>query len=779
MFSLSILILAAVLPIEAYVRANGNLNIDQAQVSVRGRANFSSLKDYYPLKDTDGEDRTFDLNGKDGKAVISGKWQWRQINGKTIEGVLECTGRKDMKLHELAPYISFPMRYYSESLWEANGRKTGLENEDFFRRDNAREIIFHLDDKRKLILTMESESAVKTEDFRKWTESWIMRFGLVQRGRDVAKGDIFRIKFRLSSPSGIKLHQFKNYTLSENDCWVRYEHSKDFSAGSALDFSEMGLQDAPSGKYGWLKADNGRFFFEGRPEIGQKFCGANLCQTANYLTHELADTLIDRFVRLGYNAIRIHHHDKYLPDPENWDRLDYLVAKGVEKGIYFTTDMYVSRPVKYSEIGLEGDQNLSKGLYKNLVPIYEPAFEDWCNFSRMFFEHVNPYTGRAYKDEPALALISLINESKLSGYKELNDPVLQEAWIKFGGEGKLTRKSKGYKDFEVYLHKQTYEKCSKFLRSIGVKALFTTDNNGHFSKETSGANGLYDYLDDHFYIDHPRFLRKKWSLPRACNNTNTVYTGGPGILKKNGNKATKPWVVTEWNYCSPNRYRSLAGLMTGAKAATGGMDGLWRFTYSHSLKDISYSGANSPTTFNLATDPINAASERATICLFLRGDLSDSNGIREDKENGTLTVTSDKTCGVFAYSGEMKAGPLTATVKDAPASLWVSSLDGEAISRSSRMLLVHLTDIQGDGATFLDCFRDVVLSWGKGCLIEKGSAEVSLKLEQPRDYEIWELAGDGHRVRLLKAKIKDGKLNFNVSTDGPSGGRIYYEIVKK
>ena len=37
----------------------------------------------------------------------------------------------------------------------------------------------------------------------------------------------------------------------------------------------------------------------------------------------------------------------------------------------------------------------------------------WKAFAKNLMTHVNPYTGRAYKDEPALPLISLINEGGL------------------------------------------------------------------------------------------------------------------------------------------------------------------------------------------------------------------------------------------------------------------------------------------------------------------------------------------------------------------------------
>jgi len=567
-------------------------------------------------------------------------------------------------------------------------------------------------------------------------------------------------------------------TITESERWVKYEHSKNFAPGSALDFSQLGLLDAPSGKYGWLKIKDGDFFFEGKSDKPVRFNGINLCYTANYLSHALADSLIDRLVCLGFNSIRIHHHDNYLYDAQNWEKLDYLVARAISKGIYFTTDMFVSRNIKYSDLGFEKEGNMSKNLFKALVGCYEPAFENWCSFSKMFMEHVNQYTGRAYKDEPALNLISLINEDKIRNCKELDNPGLQKAWNEFGGKGKLRKDAEGFYEFEDYLHAQSYKKCSAYLRSLGCKALFTIDNNGHDHREDKGAAQLYDYMDDHFYIDDKRTLTKNGGLPQVCKHINTVYTNGVKTLSYPVKKPTKPMAVSEWNFCGANKYRSQGGLMTGALASVRGYDAMWRFAYSHTDRDVKAENSSQPSNYNVSTDPVMTANQRAMSCLFAREDLTDSAGIVMNKEAGSLTVISDRTCGFFCYDGDMEAGPLKAKISEAPASLWVSSLDESAIPDSKRLLLVHVTDVCGNGARYGNESRTIILSWGKNCLIEKGRANVSLSVSNPRSYVVYELRADGTRAGKIKTSVKNGRLDFEVSTNGPRGGRIYYEIIK-
>ena len=104
-----------------------------------------------------------------------------------------------------------------------------------------------------------------------------------------------------------------------------------------------------------------------RESFPVRFYGVNLCFGANYLSKVDAEMIVDRFVRCGYNTICIHHHDgDWHASSENRDRLDYLIAKAIEKGIYITTDLYVSRPVKWRSVGIDRDGVMEKSLYRTL-----------------------------------------------------------------------------------------------------------------------------------------------------------------------------------------------------------------------------------------------------------------------------------------------------------------------------------------------------------------------------------------------------------------------------
>ena len=278
----------------------------------------------------------------------------------------------------------------------------------------------------------------------------------------------------------------------------------------------------------------GHFEFEKLPGVSQRFYGVNFCFTGNYPTHEQADQVVTRLVRLGYNTIRVHHYERDLVgwkggiefNPEMIDRLDYFLAAAIRQGLYVTTDLFVSRPVAWKDIGL-ADRGPGlipeKGFYKCLVALWDPAFEDWKKFSEKFLLHVNPYTGRRYLDEPAMPLISLINEGQLTmgwtrkNYAAREDPIIRDAWTKWLAERRAAdpafcpdaptaaqdvssygTNNAAFAHFMADVERRSASRMIAFLRKLGSRALFTNANCGpHYTPMQFTREDCYDYVDDH------------------------------------------------------------------------------------------------------------------------------------------------------------------------------------------------------------------------------------------------------------------------------------------
>jgi hypothetical protein len=454
--------------------------------------------------------------------------------------------------------------------------------------------------------------------------------------------------------------------ISAGADWIPLQPELEIEPGSALDFSAMGFVDAPAGKHGRVIARaDGQFAFEQRPETPQRFYGVNLCFGAHYLSHEEADRLADRLVRLGYNTLRVHHHERELVsgqvpttrlNPERLDQFDYLMAALIQRGIYLTTDLYVSRSVPYREVGIDRDGRIPMDTYKVMVPVHEGTWQNWKEFSRALLAHVNPYTGRSYAHEPALAWLAMINEGNFGNFHSdiLTIPEWRQAWNRWlaqryanpaalaavwgselkadenpwtgtvalpesiSGAGLRTRDCIAfYSDTE----REMVERMTRFLREdLGCEALISNANSWTYFVTDQGARAHYDYVDDHFYVDHPRFLEQSWRLPSHCPNTSPIADGATGGRSKTFTRLMdKPFTITEYNYSGPGRFRGVGGILTGALGSLQGWGGIWRFAYSHSREAMF--NPSRMGYFDLASDPLSQAAERASLCLFLRGDM--------------------------------------------------------------------------------------------------------------------------------------------------------------
>ncbi len=332
------------------------------------------------------------------------------------------------------------------------------------------------------------------------------------------------------------------------------------------------------------------------------------------------------------------------------------MAALIKRGIYLTTDLFVSRGVPWREIGVDRDGEVPMDTFKILVPVHPGAYENWKQFSRALLDHVNPYTQRRYADEPALAWLSMINEGNFGNFlKDLRTfDEWRQAWNRWlakryadratlaaawGGElGSDEDPAKGSVALSdnIYDSKVRTRDCiaffgdterdmvmrmTRFLREdLGCRALVSNANSWTRFTTDQAARAVYDYVDDHFYVDHPQFLEGAWRLPSRCPNTSPIANGATGGRNLGFTRLfDRPFTITEYNYSAPGRFRGVGGILTGALGALQDWDGIWRFAYSHGREAMFTPSRMNY--FDMACDPLGQAAERASLCLFLRGDL--------------------------------------------------------------------------------------------------------------------------------------------------------------
>ena len=63
----------------------------------------------------------------------------------------------------------------------------------------------------------------------------------------------------------------------------------------------------------------------------------------------------------------------------------------------------------------------------------------------------------------------------------------------------------------------------------------------------------------------------------------------------------KPFGFSEFNYAAPNAYRTESGPLTGAYAALQGWDAIWRFAFSHDMRNLTQPSPGNY--FDVSVDP--------------------------------------------------------------------------------------------------------------------------------------------------------------------------------
>lgn len=430
------------------------------------------------------------------------------------------------------------------------------------------------------------------------------------------------------------------YYEEDMSAWYAFVPAPDeFKSGAVLDFSKT--TDKPAGKRGPVSVNaEGRIEFkDGSRAV---FWGTDIVAADIFRSHDEAEKLVKKLAKLGCNIIRLHHMDADWANPNIFDRsyndtrhlsadsldkLDYLVAKAEENGIYIFMDMLVHRKLKAGD-GYAGWQDISNGMKE--VVFYDEKLQDLTKeYITNLLTHKNKYTGVAYKDDPAIVFTEIVNESSLfyiDRNQEIKEPQLKkldklfnaylsekysstaalkkawgcleageslekgsvkrekfktnwESWEKFA-QSNCGPRAEDTKRFYYGLESKFFKKMYKHIKSLGFKGLVAGSN--HWEKFDADllANSELDFIDRHSYWDHPS---GGWSVdepisfqdkPALKSKTNPVSELAHSRVYK------KPFTVSEWNFLIPNMYRTGAPVYMAAYAALQGWDAMMQFNFS-------------------------------------------------------------------------------------------------------------------------------------------------------------------------------------------------------
>lgn len=193
-----------------------------------------------------------------------------------------------------------------------------------------------------------------------------------------------------------------------------------FQFEPATGISLAGMDRVPAGQNGFVSTYGDCFIDGSGHEI--RFLGTNINLANSFPSHEESDRIAEELAGFGINIVRLNYADHIIPEhgypvhnsfiePVQLELFDYLFAKLKERGIYIFLRLNISEKFRQAN-GIE---------YAGRLPARKCGVDnvDWNmiqlqkRFHREILEHVNPYTGIAYRDDPAICMMSLAQEDSI------------------------------------------------------------------------------------------------------------------------------------------------------------------------------------------------------------------------------------------------------------------------------------------------------------------------------------------------------------------------------
>lgn len=440
--------------------------------------------------------------------------------------------------------------------------------------------------------------------------------------------DAFLLSTNYIVPRG-KLKPNEKYNLAMEG-WFAFEPDADTFRPSPIDLRV--LNEKFAGENGWIAVKNGQFVHSktGRPV---RFWAVNAGPDIIRMDRASVDHLARMLAKYGVNMVRLHGGiwgaDYTRVDREYLDKYFYFISAMKRQGIYCTLSIYFPLWLRFTKEDGYGDYNYQHPfamLFFNQR--FQQIYRGWW---RELMTTPNPHTGLALKDDPAVAMVELVNEDSyffwtFTPYQNIpaqQMEILEKAfgdWLKqkygslgtafatWGGQrirgddeqaGRagfvglwemFNQRNKRAQDTAEFLAKHQrafFTQMRDYLkRDLGYKGLVQASNWITASAEILGpldkwSNAVCDYMDRHGYFGGPHEgERAGWSISvgdrydDACALTE-VAKGSLPLMDVIYNSL--PSIISEVNWTPPNRYRADFPFLFATYGVLQGTDGVYFF----------------------------------------------------------------------------------------------------------------------------------------------------------------------------------------------------------
>ena len=425
---------------------------------------------------------------------------------------------------------------------------------------------------------------------------------------------IYQAKFSFSKFGRLLPSNPERFGVVDFDHWFQYDDP-------TITPVDLGfLNHRPAGRHGFLQTRGDELVFADGTRT--KFWGTNIAARALFNTplDEIPEQA-RRIGALGFNLVRIHHHDSYWVNPnafglnparttelddEYMTFIDKWIAELNKRGIYIWFDLHTQRYLTASDgitafDEIEKQTKRRKGLadikgYAYVNVSIQQAME---TINRQFITRVNKFTGQKYANNPGIAVLMLTNENDIT--QHFANRLLPSKDVPYHTRRYLAE-ARDYADHWALPYEQVWRSWESgpsklFLNDLEyrfnrrlIESLRHHDEN-HLVATTStwGKNPLYslpaltggDVIDVHSYGE-VRALEK-----------NPVVTPNFTHWIAAAQVTDMPVSVSEWNLAEfPVADRHQSPLLMGAMAAHQGWDAIMQFGYATQRPSVRGAASN-------------------------------------------------------------------------------------------------------------------------------------------------------------------------------------------
>jgi hypothetical protein len=443
------------------------------------------------------------------------------------------------------------------------------------------------------------------------------------------------------------------------------------AASSPADLSF--LSDGPAGKDGFIRVRGGHLVKPDGKRI--RFWGVHFTDwsrgSVEIPPKEDMPMWAATLARFGANIVRLHFLDLAAPrgivsstgndsrsfDAQQLDRLDFEISEFKKRGIYADLNLNVGRSYKAGD----GVEDFDKITWGKGLTLFDPRLiELEKEYAKQILTHVNPYTKTEYRNEPAIAIVEILNENGIGiGFRAPTPYYDNEltgqynTWLKnkltpeqltrlrgaagVAGDGlvprlktaELASAPKQQYDLEVSfymdLENRFYQDMAGYLKNtLGVKApIIGTADHGHSSASYPMLTSLakLDIVDGHIY----------WEHPGAPPPSNTPMVNDPlhssVVQLSRTTFSGKPYTVSETNHPFPNQWASEGMPIIASYGDFQDWDMIITYTFEPKLAPDWKPYVGDP--FDISLDPVRMTEFAAGALIFRRADVEAARKIVE------------------------------------------------------------------------------------------------------------------------------------------------------